>query len=57
VIAVAGSGGPSWDDVPLYVLAFAAQVLCDVASTTVRERSRRQLLPGPPTAAAAGAWE
>jgi putative nucleotidyltransferase with HDIG domain len=45
VIALAGSGGPSWADMPLYALAFAAQVGGDVASTTVREWLVRGISP------------
>ncbi|MFL6202900.1 MAG: HD-GYP domain-containing protein [Thermoanaerobaculia bacterium] len=45
VIAVAGSGGPSWDDAAIYVLAFVAQLVCDVASTTAREWLVRGISP------------
>ena len=45
VIALAGSGGPSWEDTPIYALAFAAQVAGDVGSTTVREWLVRGISP------------
>jgi HD-GYP domain-containing protein (c-di-GMP phosphodiesterase class II) len=45
VIALAGSDGPAWADVPIYALAFGAQVAGDVASTTVREWLVRRISP------------
>jgi putative nucleotidyltransferase with HDIG domain len=37
VLALAGSTGPSWADAWVYVLAFVAQVVSDVAASTGRE--------------------
>jgi putative nucleotidyltransferase with HDIG domain len=37
VLALFGSTGPSWDDAWVYVLAFVAQVVSDVAASTGRE--------------------
>src|SRR4051794_29966031 len=37
VLALAGNGGPTWQDVQIYAIAFVAQVVFDVAAATVRD--------------------
>ena len=43
VIGLAAPGAPSWDDVPVYVVALAAQLVFDAAAVVIRHRFGRRV--------------
>jgi HD-GYP domain-containing protein (c-di-GMP phosphodiesterase class II) len=56
VLSLAGGGPPELGRWPLYLLAFAAQLACELAAVTVYEGIARGVRPGAPVPYMARAW-